>query len=79
MKRILKVLTASILFLGLALTLAVSAFAWEKPIGSLEGSTVSELTESTDNPDMNKIISWNLTYSNIVTEKSLLRIANSPR
>ncbi len=72
MKRILKVLTASILFLGLTLTFAVSAFAWEKPIGSLEGSTVSELTESTDNPDMNKIISWNLTYSNIVTEKSLL-------
>lgn len=72
MKRILKVLTASILFLGLALTLAVSAFAWEKPIGSLEGSTVSELTESTDDPDMNKVISWNLTSSDIVTEKSLL-------
>lgn len=69
MKRILTALLSATLIISM---LAVSVFAWEKPLGSAEGSTVSELTPSTDVPVMSKLISQGLTSSEVVTTKNPL-------
>lgn len=71
MKRIFKALTVALLIIGMSSTLAISAFAWKKTIGSTtEG--IAELTESTDNPDMTKLLSQGLSSSSLVTTKDLL-------
>lgn len=67
MKRILAVLLS---VLVLASSLAVSALAFEKPLGSAAGSTVPELTLATAFPGISKLISASLTSSEYCSIKS---------
>lgn len=69
MKRIVTLILSVTMIIG---SLALSAFAAEKPAGAAEGSNVSELVNTTTAPDMTKLISQGLLSSQNCSVKGIL-------